>query len=144
MYFDELHIGLEVEPESVKIDREEMLAFAKRFDDVPIHTDENFAKTTKFGDIISPGIYTFLCVWSEYLRKDFFGDELIAGKSQKIEWLAPVFADDALSARAFISSLTPRNEKNGIAELTLEIFNQNGAMVISALTEAIIKKKKLC
>ena len=30
-----------------------------------------------------------MSVWANYLEVDFFGNELLAGKSTKIEWLKP-------------------------------------------------------
>ena len=41
--------------------------------------------------------------------------------------------------RATITNLTPRNEKNGIAEITIKARNQHGAIVLISVTEAIVK-----
>ena len=40
-----------------------------------------------------------------------------------------------------VSKLTKRNEKNGIIELTFEVFNQNGELVLTDVTEMIVKCK---
>ena len=82
---------------------------------------------------------SFMAVWAKYLEVDFFGEELLAGKSTKIEWLKPVFAEDVLTGKATVTSLTKRNEKNGIVEVTIEAFNQNGELVLTDITEAIVK-----
>jgi acyl dehydratase len=37
--------------------------------------------------------------------------------------------------------LTKRNEKNGIAEVTIEAYNQKGELVLTDVTEAIVKIK---
>lgn len=52
------------------------------------------------------------------------------------------FTGDVLSAKATVTSLTPRNEKNGIVEVTIEAFNQKGELVLTDVTEAIVKIKK--
>ena len=85
---------------------------------------------------------SFMAVWAKYLEVDFFGEELLAGKSTKIEWIKPVFAGDVLTGNATITALTARNEKNGIVEVTIEVFNQNGELVLTDITEAIVKIKK--
>lgn len=141
MYFDDLKIGMTVEISPAVIKKEKMMTFARDYDNIPLHTDEKYAKTTPFGKLIAPGVMSFMSVWAKYLEVDFFGDELIAGKSTKIEWLKPVFADDVLSGRATITKLVKRNPKNGLVEITIEAYNQNGDMVLTDVTEAIVKRK---
>ena len=139
MYFNEMKKGMSVDIAPVVIEREKMLDFAKNYDNVPLHTDEEYAKKTPFGQIIAPGVMSFMSVWNNYLQVSFFGEELLAGKSTKIEWLKPVFAGDVLTGKATISKLTPRNEKNGLVEITIEAYNQNGTLVLTDVTEAIVK-----
>ena len=139
MYVDELKLGMTVTTAPAVIDKEKMLSFAREYDDVPLHTDEEYAKTTHFGRIIAPGVMSFMAVWANYLKVDFFGEELIAGKSTKIEWMKPVFAGDVLTGKATITNLTRRSAKNGIAEVTIEVTNQAGDTVLTDVTEAIVK-----
>ena len=141
MYFDELKLGMTVETAPVRIEREKMLAFARDYDDLPLHTDEEYAKTTPFGRIIAPGVMSYMSVWAKYLEVDFIGEALLAGKSTKIEWLKPVYAGDVLTGKAVITKLTRRNEKNGIVELSFEVYNQNGELVLTDITESIVKRQ---
>ena len=139
MYFDELKVGMAVDLAPVVIEKEAMTDFALRYDNIPLHTDEAYAKTTPFGGLIAPGVMSFMSVWARYLEVDFCREELLAGKSTKIEWHKPVYPGDALTGRAEITALTPRSPKNGIMELTLHIYNQHGDLVITDVTEAIVK-----
>ena len=82
---------------------------------------------------------SFMSVWAKYLEVDFFGEELLAGKSTRIEWHKPVFADDILQGKAVITNLVQRNERNGLVEITIEVYNQRGVHVLSDVTEAIVK-----
>ena len=141
MYFDDIILGMSVEIAPAVIEKEKMMAFARDYDNIPLHTDEEYAKTTPFGRLIAPGVMSFMSVWAEYLKVDFFGEELLAGKSTSIEWYKPVFADDVLTAKAVITKLISRNNKNGLAEVTIDAINQNGEKVLSAVTEAIVKKR---
>ena len=141
MYFNELKIGMTVDIAPATIDKEKMLDFARDYDNIPLHTDEEYAKNTPFGKLIAPGVMSFMSVWAKYLEVDFFGEELLAGKSTKIEWQKPVFAGDVLTGEATITKLTQRNSKNGIAEVTIDAYNQNGELVLTSVTEAIVKIK---
>ena len=139
MYFDDLKIGMMVDIAPAIIEKEKMMAFALDYDHIPLHTDEEYAKTTTFGKLIAPGVMSFMSVWAKYLEVDFFGEELLAGKSTKIEWLKPVFADDVLTGKATITNLVKRNAKNGLVEVTIEAYNQDGVLVLTDVTEAIVK-----
>lgn len=113
MYFDDLKLGMSVDTAPALIEKEKMMAFARDYDNLPLHTDEEYAKTTPFGKLIAPGVMSFMSVWAKYLEVDFFGEELLAGKSTRIEWLKPVYADD--------------------------VVNQYGELVLKDVTEAIVK-----
>ena len=141
MFFEDLKLGMTVKIAPTVIEKEKMMAFARTYDPLPLHTDEAYAATTPFGKLIAPGVMSFMSVWAKYLEKDFFGTELLAGKSTKIEWHKPVFADDVLHGKATITNLVPRNAKNGIAEITIEAYNQNNVLVLTDVTEAIVKRK---
>ena len=141
MYFEEFKLGYKKQIEPVIIHQKDMLDFANRYDTIPLHTDEEYAKKTVFGDLIAPGVMSFMSVWAKYLENDLAGDELLAGKSTKIEWFKPVYAEDVLTGTCSVSKLTKRNEKNGIVELTFEVFNQKGELVLTDVTEMIVKCK---
>ena len=141
MCFEDLRLGMTVDIAPVEIPEDKMLDFARTYDPIPLHTDEAYAKKSPFGRLIAPGVMSFMSVWAKYLDVDFFGEELLAGKSTKIEWLKPVFAGDVLTGRAEITALTPRNGKNGLVEVTIEAWNQDGVLVLTDVTEAIVKRK---
>jgi len=141
MYFEDIIPGTKIDLEPVVIEKEKMISFAKDYDNIPLHTDEEYAKKTTFGALIAPGVMSFMSVWAMFLELNIFGEELLAGKSTKIEWLKPVYAEDKLSGRAVITNCTDRNPKNGIVEVTVDVFNQNGDLVLTNVTEAIIMKK---
>ena len=141
MFFDDLVLGTTAEIEPVTIDREKMMTFAHEYDNIPLHTDDTYAQSTPFGQIIAPGVMSFMSVWAKYLEIDFIGEELLAGKSTKIEWIKPVFAGDVLTGKATITKLVKRNSRNGLAEITIDVYNQNGNLVLKDVTEAIVKCK---
>jgi acyl dehydratase len=143
MYFDELKLGMTVDTAPAVIEKEKMMAFARDYDNIPLHTDEEYAKSTPFGKLIAPGVMSFMSVWAKYLEVDFFSKELLAGKSTKIEWIKPVYADDILTGKAIITKLVKRSERNGLAEVSVDVYNQNGELVIKDVTEAIVKCKMI-
>lgn len=139
MYFEDIRLGAVYDLEPVIIRKEQIFSFAREYDYIPLHTDEEYAKTTPFGGLIAPGVMSFMLVWTKFIDVNLFGTELIAGKSTKIEWHKPVYPDDVLTGRAEITAKTKRNTKNGIVEVTIHVRNQHGVCVLSNVTETVIK-----
>ena len=142
MYFEELKLGMTVEISPTIIEKEKMMDFARIYDPIPLHTDEAYAKVSPFGALIAPGVMSFMSVWAKYLESDFFGEQLLAGKSTKIEWHKPVYAQDVLHGKAEITRLERRNARNGLVEITIEAYNQNNVLVLTDVTEAIVRCKE--
>ena len=143
MFFEEIKPGMTVRIAPAEIKKERMVEFARLYDNIPLHTDEEYAKNTPFGRLIAPGVMSFMSVWAKYLEVDFFGKELLAGRSTKIEWLKPVYADDVLTGKATITNLVKRNPKNGLVEISIEAYNQKGELVLKDVTEAVVMCKPL-
>ena len=139
MYFDDFKIGMKVQIAPAVIEKEKMMAFARNYDPIPLHTDEAYAAASPFGALIAPGVMSFMSVWAKYLEQDFLGKELLAGKSTKIEWHKPVYAQDVLHGDAEITRLEKRSSRNGLVEITIHAYNQNNMLVLSDVTEAIVK-----
>ena len=139
MYLDDLNTAMEFDLPPVPVEKERMIAFAKLYDPFPLHHDEEFAKNTRFGRLVAPGVMAFMSVWAKFIDANVLGDELIAGKSTKIEWFKPVFAGDTLKGTARVTNIIRRNAYNGIAEITIDVRNQHGELVLSDVTESVVK-----
>ena len=130
---------MEFDIPEVVITEERMKSFAEVYDPFPMHFDEDYASKSRYGQIIAPGVMTFMSVWANFMRMNILGEELIAGKSTKIEWFKPVFAGDTLKGTARISDIVQRNPYNGIASITFDVYNQHGELVLRDVTESVMK-----
>ena len=77
---------------------------------------------------------------TNYEVKIVYFEEFVLGSKTQIK---PVFAEDVLSSTCTVSKLTKRNEKNGIVELTFEVINQKNELVLTDVTEMIVKCKPM-
>ena len=141
MYLEDIKIGSEVTVENIVIEKEEMLDFARKYNPVKIHTDEDFAKKTRFGELIAPGMLSFLSVWAQYTSLDFAGEDLVTGKSTAVEWMKPVFAGDVLRGSAKVTGLSFRNDHNGVLSVSIDVFNQKDEKVLTSVVESIVKRR---
>ena len=141
MYLDDLNTSMTFDLPEVSITKEQIVGFAKTYDPFRLHYDEAYAKTTRFGQLIASGMMSYMSVWANFVELNVFAEELIAGKSTKVEWFEPVYAGDALHGFARITNITPRNAYNGIVELTIDVHNQRGELVLTGVTESVVKRK---
>ena len=65
MYFEDIRLGMAVNTAPALIKKEKMIAFARDYDNIPLHTEEEYAKTTTFGQLIAPGVMSFMSVWAK-------------------------------------------------------------------------------
>ena len=139
MYLDDVILDQPIPLAPVEIRKEQMIEFAKIYDPFRLHYDEEYAKTTRYGKLIAPGVMSFMAVWARFMEADVLGEELICGKSTKIEWFRPAYDGDVLTGTARITKVTRRNAYNGIAEITIDVVNQHGELVLTDVTESVVK-----
>lgn len=140
MFFDDFTLGQEFKFDSASICLRNMLAFAHEYDPMPVHTDKQWGEESRFGDIIAPGIMSFMAVWANFVRKNIISEQFIAGKSFRVNWFIPVYDEDVLTGKAIITRLVERNPYNGIVEIRIVIHNQKDELVMDTYTEAIIAR----
>jgi acyl dehydratase len=101
-------------------------AFAELSGDYnPIHLDEEFAKTTRFGKRIAHGMISGALI-SAVLGYEF-KERKIVYLSQTLKFTAPVFLDDTVTATATVVNI---REDKPIVKLETVCTNQNGEMVV--------------
>lgn len=91
----------------------------------PIHLDEEFAKTTRFGKRIAHGMLSGAFI-SAVLGNEF-KDRKIVYLSQTMKFTAPVFLEDTVTATATVTNI---REDRGIVTLETICTNQNGETLV--------------
>jgi 3-hydroxybutyryl-CoA dehydratase len=101
----------------------------------PIHLDEEFAKTTRFGRRIAHGMLSGAFI-SAVLGNEF-KDMKIVYLSQTMKFTAPVFIGDTVTATATITAI--REDKN-IVTLETVCTNQNGDILVKGESAVMIMR----
>ena len=91
----------------------------------PIHLDDEFAKTTRFGKRIAHGMLSGAFI-SAVLGNEF-KDRKIVYLSQTMKFTAPVFIGDTVTATGTITNI---REDKGIVTLETICTNQNGETLV--------------
>ena len=137
MYFEQYHPGQQWQVEPFVVSREQIIDFSLAYDPLPIHLDEDFAKSSRFGSLIASGPLSFMLLWSRYMQGDVNFDEgLIAGMRNGMEFLAPVRPGDRLHGTVTVTGCEQRNAYNGAVHFELQGFNQNDEQVLGGFVVA--------
>jgi acyl dehydratase len=100
----------------------------------PVHVDEEFAKTTRFGKRIAHGMLTASLI-SAVLANKLPGEGSVY-LGQTLKFVAPVFPGDEITARVTVKEI---REDKPIMKLETICVNQRGEVVIRG--EATVLKR---
>jgi len=132
-YFEDIRAGDVIELGSVEVTREEVVAFASRYDPQPFHVDEEAAARSPFGGLIASGWHTA----AMFMR--LFVDGILTGSAslgspgvEELRWLHPVRPGDVLTGRVRVLETRPseRNPTRGTVITESEALNQDGEVVM--------------
>ena len=117
----------------------DVMLFATVSGDVnPVHIDEDYAKTTQFGQRIAHGMYTGALV-SAALAVELPGPGTIY-LGQELKFKAPVFIGDTITVELEVETI---REDKAIVGLLCTCTNQDGKVVAAGKATVIAPKEKL-
>jgi acyl dehydratase len=120
LFFDDITVGMAFDLGVVDVDRDEMLAFARRFDPQWYHVDLDAARSSPYGDIIASGFYTaslFMRAYADNLLSRAAADA--SPGLEELRWTAPVYGGDRLRITLDVLDAAPSATKPNVGTLKL-------------------------
>lgn len=134
LYLEDFEPGQVIDLGKVTMTKEEIIAFATRYDPQPFHVDEAAARKSIYGGLIASGWHT----GSAFMRLLYDGllsraASMGSPGMDEMRWLKPVRPGDTLSACGVIHDVRPSRSKpdRGVLHVTYEIYNQHGEQVMT-------------
>jgi acyl dehydratase len=113
------------------------------WDFYPLHTDEEYAKQTRFGTRIAHGplIYTMSI---GLMPIDWFGDAIEAFLGvERLRHTAPVFAGDTIEVCATVTDAQPTSKgSSGIVSVEYVTTNQRGETVLEMTATFLMRREQ--
>ena len=120
-----------------KIEQSDIDAFANvTGDHNPVHVDEGFAKTTRFGRRIAHGMLTASLI-SAVLANKLPGEGSVY-LGQTLQFVAPVFPGDEITARVTVKEI---REDKPIVKLETICMNQREEVVVRGEATILLPQK---
>ena len=132
-YFEDYVAGAVHEFGAIKVEQDEIIDFARRFDPQDFHTDPDAAENTDFHGLVASGWHTaglMMRLFVEhYLSKVA---SLGSPGVDELRWIKPVRPGDALSIRVTVLDTKNSRSKSdrGIVHSLIEVMNQNREIVM--------------
>jgi len=133
MKFAELQVGMVLKSASATVDREEMLAFSRRYDPQWFHVDAARAETGVWKGLIASGWMS--CGIAMRLAYDAFlhdSDSFGSPGLSNLKWMHPVRPGDTLRLDITVDNkrLSASKPGLGIVGCTWRLFNQDDVQVL--------------
>ena len=138
--YEEVEVGDYVEFEE-EVTEEAMARFAELSGDKSqLHTNEEYAKTTQFGQRIVQGSLAFSII-AGLVPTGTPGRILAFYGVDRLRFLKPVFIGDTLHAETEITDLQDKDEKSGVTTHKVSLINQRGETVQVSIWKHLVAKK---
>ncbi len=141
-YFEDIVVGATARFGAYRVTREEMVAFAEKFNPQPFHLSDQAAAATHFGRLSASGWHT--CAMTMAMTVGELRTSRQAGLGSpgidQLCWLRPVYAGDMLSCETEI--LEKRRSVSrptmGLYKSRMTVRNQDGVAVMTFISNAMI------
>lgn len=134
VYFEDIEIGQKMVSKPRQVTKEEIIAFAKKYDPQPFHVDEEAAKNGIYGGLIASGWHT-ASIMMRMLVETMTGRSAGLGSPgfDDLRWWKPVRPGDTLHMESEVSEKrrSASRPDMGIIRSRVKVINQDGEVVLS-------------
>lgn len=143
-YFEDLQVMDEpvTSEEEYQIEADEIIDFAKRWDPLPFHIDEEAGRRSVAGSLFASGMHSI--VITSRLMHRMVGEPtaVVAGLGwDEVRFRIPVRPGDRLRARAQVieKRRSKSNPRRGIVRYQVELLNQNDELALSFINATLVQ-----
>jgi len=143
-YWEDFAVGDKYHTGAVTVTETHMVLFAGLTGDYyPLHSNEEFAKTTPFGGRIIHGPLTFCLAVGLVAQSGIFGNSIIAFLGcDKLSLPAPVRPGDTISVEVEVASKRETSKKDrGVVTMNYVVKNAEGQCTMQAVMNFLMKRK---
>ena len=145
LYYEEFKVGMEFKHALTRTvtEMDNVMYCALTHNPQPLHLDEEFAKTTEYGQRIVNSLFTLGLLIGMTVNDTTFGTTLANLGMKEVNFPKPLFAGDSVKVRTTVlSKRESRSRPNeGIVNFFHEMTNQNGVVVATCERAALMRKR---
>jgi acyl dehydratase len=144
-YFEDFTVGQVFKPAGrVRVEKNEIIDFATKFDPQFFHLDEEAARKSIFGRLVASGWHTAAMTMSLVARSEYRSAGGTVGLGfEEMRWPIPVVPGDELRIETKVLEMRPSKSRpdRGVMKLQTRTLNQNGEAVQEMIAHAMVPRR---
>jgi acyl dehydratase len=144
-FYEDMVVGQIDRFGTYQVARDEVIAFASRYDPQPFHLDDAAAAQTHFGRLSASGWHTCAMAMAMIVERHKANGHQGLGSPgvDELRWLLPVYPGDTLSVETQLLEKRRSRTKpdRGIFHTATRVFNQDGVVVMSMTSRAMVRTR---
>lgn len=141
-YFEDIEVGAKASFGSYHVERDEVIAFASRYDPQPFHLSDEAAAETFFGRLSASGWHTCAMTMSMVVAnlKDRKQAGLGSPGIDELRWLKPVHPGDTLRCETEVleKTVSKSRPEMGSFRTRIAVLNQDDVPVMTFTSIALV------
>ncbi|MDB5674467.1 MAG: acyl dehydratase [Sphingomonas bacterium] len=144
-YFEDIEVGSKARFGSYEVTRDEVVAFAQKYDPQPFHLSDEAAAETHFGRLSASGWHT--CAMTMAMVVENLKANAQAGLGSpgidELRWLRPVYPGDTLRCESEVldKRASESRPEMGIFHSRMTVFNQDDKPVMSFISTGLVSTR---
>ena len=145
-YFEDIEVGAKASFGDYAVTREEVVAFAERYDPQPFHLSDEAAARTHFGRLSASGWHT--CAMTMAMLVAHLKANAQAGLGSpgidELRWLTPVYPGYRLRCESEVlgKRRSASRPEMGIFKSRMSVFNQDDVMVMTFVSNGLVETRE--
>jgi acyl dehydratase len=144
-YFEDIAVGKTASFGQYAVTREEVIAFAAKYDPQPFHLSDEAAARTHFGRLSASGWHTCAMVMSMMVAHLRENEQAGLGSPglDELKWLTPVYPGDTLRCETEIleKRVSASRPEMGIFKSRMNVFNQDDVRVMTFVSNGLVETR---
>ncbi|HML07138.1 MAG TPA: MaoC family dehydratase [Xanthobacteraceae bacterium] len=145
LYFEDFAVGQTfTDSGRLRVEKDEIIAFAKKFDPQFFHLDEEAARSSIFGGLVASGWHTAAMTMRLLTEREAkpVGGTIGLG-FEELHWPIPVRPGDELRVEGEVIAMRPSNSRPdyGLLKMRTRTLNQHGEVVQEIINKAIVPRR---
>ena len=144
-YFEDIEVGTKSSFGHYEVTREEVIAFASKYDPQPFHLSDEAAAATHFGRLSASGWHTCAMTMSMVVANLAAHSQAGLGSPgiDELRWLKPVYPGDTLRCETELLEKRPSKSRPemGSFRSRMTVLNQHGVPVMTFLSIGLIRTR---